>query len=222
MRAGERRLEEIAANLANLNTAGYKRRTAVAHTFEVPGVQGDVRLIQTEIGTDFRQGDLERTGTPTDLALFGDGFFAVEGPQGEVYSRNGAFRVSADGILETADGMNVAWDGASARIDPRGPAIEVDEVGTVRQGDDALGRLRIVAFEDARGLVPTSHGFWHAPEGLAEATATAVVHQGALEASNVQGIAEMVEMIAVQRAYESAARTVSFVEESYRRLTEEF
>ena len=87
---------------------------------------------------------------------------------------------------------------------------------------DALGRLRIVAFEDARGLVPTSHGFWHAPEGLAEATATAVVHQGALEASDVQGIVEMVEMIAVQRAYESAARTVSFVEESYRRLTEEF
>jgi len=79
--------------------------------------------------------------------------------------------------------------------------------------------LKIVNFEDKQRLRPDGHGNWIAHPKLKEATATATVHQGAIEDSNAQGIVEMIEMISVQRQFDSMAQAMKSVEESYRRLT---
>ena len=130
--------------------------------------------------------------------------------------------MTPEGGLVTDEGYPLAWSRSSSPIDPVGDPIAIDGEGTVRQGSLEIGVLRLVNFAHHGSLRQDSKGFWVAPRGLAEATHTAVVHQGALEQSNANGMDELVEMIAVQRSFESAASVMSSVEESYRRLTRPF
>ncbi|MEW6073614.1 MAG: flagellar hook basal-body protein [Planctomycetota bacterium] len=223
LHAQQSRLEAIARNLANLSTVGYKRETEALRQHVVPGRGGERRGVVIERTVDFSQGDLRRTGLPYDLALYGEGFFAVEGPDGEMYTRDGSFRLGPDGTLLTAEGHPVAWAELQRPIDPQSahPPV-VDGDGTVRQGGGDIGRLRIVDFADDQKLRPDGQGYWHAPADLSEATATAMVHQGALEESNATGIEEMIEMIGVQRQFDSVARAMKSIQESYSRLTRPF
>jgi flagellar basal-body rod protein FlgF len=92
----------------------------------------------------------------------------------------------------------------------------------VRQGEAEIGRLRLTNFEDPQRLYQDGNGYWIAPRGLREAAHEAVVHQGALEQSNATAVEELVAMIAVQRAYDSAAKTMSSIADSYGRLTRPF
>ena len=218
MRAQERQLGAIAGNLANVDTPGFKRGVSATHEFRLP-VAREVRGLVEAQRVDFSQGELERTGRDLDLALFGEGFFAVEGPEGEVYTRDGSFHVDPGGTLVDGMGAPLAWAERRAPVDPAGLPITVDGDGAVRQDGRLLGRLRIVAFRDPQGLVPDGAGNWRAPVGLAETTATAVVHQRALERSNATGIEEMVAMIEVQRAFQASANVFGNIQESYRRLT---
>ena len=219
LHAQQRQIESIARNLTNLSTVGYKRETSAVRQFEVPGSHGSRRAVGAETAIDFSQGDLRRTGEVYDVALLGGGFFGVEGPEGEIYTRDGSFKLAPDGVLLTAESYPVAWTALNRQIDPRGPSPTIDGDGNVRQGAEDVGRLKIVDFEDDQRLVSNGGGYWIAPADLKEATATATVHQGALEESNSSGIAEMVEMIVVQRQFESMAQTMKSIQESYRRLT---
>jgi flagellar basal body rod protein FlgG len=218
----ERELEGISSNLANLGTVAYKRDRSAFHEFSVPRRTGDVRGVAVRSQVDFSQGDLERTGRDLDLALLGEGFFSVEGPAGEVYTRVGDFRLSPEGVLVTQDGLPLNWHRKPVAIDVAGGPLAVDSDGTVRQGSNELGRLRIVDFADRQRLTRDAQGNWVAPADLRRTTPTAAVHQYALEGSNGNGIEEMVAMIAVQRAFESVGRVVASIEESYRRLTRPF
>jgi flagellar basal-body rod protein FlgF len=218
----ERELDGISTNLANLGTVGFKRGRSAFHEFSVPRQTGDVRGVAIRTDVDFSQGDLERTGRDLDFALLGDGFFAVEGAAGEVYTRVGEFHLTPEGVLVTADGLPVNWRSKPTAIDVAGERLTVESDGTVRQGSAELGRLRIVDFADRQRLRRDGQGHWVAPADLRQSTATAAVHQYALETSNGNGIEEMVAMIGVQRAFESVARVVSSIEESYRRLTRPF
>jgi flagellar basal-body rod protein FlgF len=218
----ERELDGLSTNLANLGTTAYKRGRSAFHEFSVPRQSGDVRGVAVRTQVDFTQGDLDRTGRDLDFALLGDGFFAVEGEQGEVYTRVGDFQLTPDGVLVTSDGLPVNWRAKPTAIDPVGERLTVESDGTVRQGSVEVGRLRIVDFADRQRLTRDANGNWVAPSGLRHATATAAVHQYALEGSNGNGIEEMVAMIGVQRAFESVTRVVSSIEESYRRLTRPF
>lgn len=217
LHARQKQIDSIARNLAHLSTVGYKRSTSA--TFEVSGPRGQQKRIATESITDFSQGNLRRTGERLDFALFGDGFFAVEGQQGEVYTRDGSFRVSAEGTLLSADGLPVAWTTLNRQIDPTGLPVVADPDGVVRQGVEEIGRLRVVNFEDHQQLTRGELGYWEAPADLKEATSTAVVNQGALEESNTTGMAEMVNMISAQREFDTVARAMKSIQESYRRLT---
>jgi flagellar basal body rod protein FlgG len=219
MAAGARQMDALASNLSNLSTRGYKRRTTAAHLVDVRRPNGTVQALATTGRVDFSQGDLERTGRDLDLALHGQGFFAIEGPAGEVYARDGSFHLSPDGELLTEEGFAVAWAERRATIDPAGHPILVDGEGGVTQGQRPIGRLRVVGFADPGRLGQDGHGYWSAPRGMRESAHSAVVHQGALEQSNASGVEEMVAMIAVQRSFETAASVVSSIEESYRRLT---
>jgi len=222
MASQQRSLDSIAANLANVQTVGFKRGVTASHEVEVQRPRGAVRGVTTTAEVDFAQGNLQRTGREHDLALYGDGFFAVEGSDGEVYTRDGSFHLTESGVLVTEDGLSVAWDQLEGAIDPIGLPLKIDEEGNVRQGVQDIGRLRVVAFDDNAALRRDQLGFWHAPAGAKELPADARVHQYALEESNANGMEEMVAMIGVQRSFEVVARVFEALDQTYERLTRPF
>ena len=221
MRASEKRLNALAHNLANVSTPGFKRHGTAARIFRVEEA-GRVRQgLRTELTTDWSQGNLDRTENPYDLALFGEGFFAVEAPHGEVYTRAGSFKLNDDGVLQTMEGYPVAWAQRIGDLDPRGGPVVVDGEGNVRQGTLDVGRLKLTDFEDRTRLRQDGQGYWMAPAGAQEKAYTAVVHQGAVERSNATGLEELISMVMVQRSFDASSRVLSMINQSYQRLTRE-
>lgn len=211
-----RRLELSAQNVANASTHAFKRHVTVVHSKE--NARGQVNQVATE-AIDFSQGELERTGRSLDFAIRGEGFFAIESPNGEAYTRNGSFELDPDGNLTTRRGMPVSWVNQAGRPDPLGPPIEVEPSGQVRQGDAILGNLKLVNFADPQELRQGSAGIFLAAPGAANATFTGELHQGALEGSNTTAIDEMVEMITIQRHFGAVTQMLSTLESSYDRIT---
>jgi flagellar basal-body rod protein FlgF len=219
MRSAEKRLEVIASNLANVDSNGFKRSSASSREF-ARVLNGRIeRELSTTLQYSFAQGALRQTSETYDFALSGDGFFAVEGSQGELLTRDGRFFVDDEGVLQTFEGLPVVWDGARGTIDPAGQAITVDAEGVVRQAANQVGKLRVVDFDDKSSLTVDSRGFFVAPSSALEKAPEAQVRQGYLEQSNVSAVDEMVAMIAVQRQFESGARVMSAIDQTYRRLT---
>ena len=219
MNAAERRLDAVTSNLANINASGFKRRGTAMASFDAVLRGQSQRQIGMRQTIDDVQGTLQPTENPYDLALVGQGFFAVEGPRGELYTRDGRFQCDANGVLQTAEGFPLAWAGPRGTVDPAGKPVTVDAEGQVAQGEQKIGRLRVVDFRDHSALEALGGGFFRAPRGLGQATSTAQVRQGQLEQSNVSGVDEMIELIAVQRGFESATKVLTMIDQSYRRLT---
>jgi flagellar basal-body rod protein FlgF len=218
MSAAERRLDTVATNLANLGVTGYKRRGSTTESF-AHMVRGQmVRQIETRSVVDHGQGPLAQTGNPYDLALSGAGFFAVETPEGEAYTRNGKFHIGDDGVLQTQSGLPVAWQGARGTIDPLKEAPLIDPEGAVFQDGAELGRLKLANFEHVTNLAQLGDGFYQAVPGQRDAAHEATLRQGFLERSNVNAVDEMVSMIAVQRSFESSTRMMNMIDQTYRRL----
>jgi len=222
MAAHEGRLNVLASNLANIGTTGFKRELATAHEQQLLRRLGPVSGVVNRSEVDFGQGTLQRTGRPLDLALNGDGFFVVEGPRGELFTREGAFHTTQDGVLVMSDGLPVAWEEQRGAIDTTGLPVVVDHEGNVRQGQFTIGRLRIVDFDDRSGLQRRADSYWEAPATLRQVTPTAVVHQGALEGSNANPMEELIAMITLQRSYEATSSAFSGLAETYQRLTRPF
>ena len=220
MVASERRIESIAHNLANLGTPAFKRSSIATQAELVnPGKKAALATV-TKKRVDFAQGLLDRTENPFDLALLGDGFFAVEGPGGEMYTRNGSFRVDDKGVLQTIEGHMVAWKGARGRLDAVGQAITIDAAGNVSQGTRRAGQLMVVAFEDQTKLGLGRSGYWRASADMLPVPSRAEVHQGALERSNVNAVDELVQLVSVQRSFDSSASLMDMIDQSYRRLNQ--
>lgn len=222
MAAQQRRLDSVSSNLANVGTVGFKRGVTASHEVEIERPRGKVRGVTTLSKVDFAQGNLQRTGREQDLALFGDGFFAVDGPDGEVYTRDGSFHMSEGGTLVTEEGLPLAWAEFQGAIDPVGLPIVVDEAGSVRQGNQNIGRLRVVDFPDKSVLTRDQLGFWAAPRGVLPQPSEAHVQQYSLEDSNANGVEEMVDMIGIQRSFEVVARAFEAINQTYERLTRSF
>ncbi len=220
MRASEKRLEMLAHNLANSSTSGYKRKSTTNTQFVLQTRGREERVQGTTFYTDFGQGELSRTGQTYDLALMGDGFLAVDGPEGELYTRGGSMLIDAGGVLTAPDGRPLAWEERLGPIDPLGQEPTIDVEGRVQQGDVAIGRLRLVDFEDRARLVEETGGYWRASENMLERAPTAEVHQGAIESSNASGMSELIEMIVTQRSYDLAANTIQMIDQSYKRLNQ--
>lgn len=218
LRAQEKRLEAVAHNLANANTPAFKRNTSVTEAFTIVNRNSVDEQPRTRHQRSYVQGSLNRTGVPTHLALYGEGFFAVEGDDGERYTRDGTFRVDDEGVLQTSEGYPLAWDGPRGRVEPTGMPITFEPDGTVKQNGQALGQLRIVDFAEPQALELDGSGFYYAPVGLAEIPSEAAVHQGALEGSNSSPVDELIELIRIQRNFESVTRMMAQVDQTYQRL----
>lgn len=220
MDTGQRRMDSIAANLANVDTPAFKRLSTSTQAFHVRRGDRTVPGLRLHQRVDFSQGALQRTEVPTDVALFGEGFFAVDAPAGELYTRNGSFQVDGDGVLQSADGYPVSWESGSGRIDPVGAPLLIDPTGNVSQGAETVGRLKLVAFDAPERLELDRKGYYAAPARLPRRAATAEVHQGALERSNVSAVDELVSMIQVQRSFEVSSNLMRSIDQTYRRLVQ--
>ena len=214
----ERRLEAVTANLANVSTTAYKRRESAVRSFRATLSQAEP-LPYARAVVNHTQGPLEQTGRTLDLALEGDGFFVVEGSRGELLTRDGHFRLDAAGALVTAEGLPVAWVGTRGYLDPAGEPIVVDEGAQVFQGGTRLGQLKVVEYADPTRLEDNGPGLFRSP-GMLDRPATGAVHQGALEGSNTSSMDELVELVTIQRQYESAAKLLSTIDRSFQRLNQ--
>jgi flagellar basal body rod protein FlgG len=230
MRSRMEALEMLANNLANAATAGFKLDREsyslyVAPEALDPALAGEAPMpswlpVIERHWTDFRQAPLVTTGNPTDLAISGPGFFVVEGPNGPLYTRNGAFRWSADGVLVTLEGYPVrAAGGARIRASGQG-AFEVSPEGVLRQGGQVLGRLEMVRFAAPERLEKLGHSYFWTAEAPAPASGY-VIEQGKLENSNVSAPESAVRLIAVLRQFEMLQRAAMLGSEMNRRAVEE-
>ncbi len=206
-----RSLDVIANNIANLNTNGFKADNSVFEETTMPlarderaaGAQRRVSFV-TDRATwhDLRQGGIELTGAPLDIALDGNGFLAVQTPAGERYTRNGALQLNAAGELVTASGFRVLGEGGPIVMQPQDKNITIARDGSVSAGDAARGKLRIVEFAQPGRLQKDGTNNFAAPADMQPApVATPRVIQGAVEKSNVQSVVEMTRMIEVTRTY---------------------
>lgn len=218
MRTNQQRIEIVSSNLANTETTGFKRMLHVAHGAEGWGNDREHQQVVTGTRLDMDQGILQRTGEDLDLALEGAGFFVVDGPSEELLTRQGQFQLSQTGQLIDRDSNPVQWAGARGILDPSGGAIKVDNRGGVIQGGLPVGRLRIVDVLGSDPIEPNDEGSYRVRDGAQVVESDAIVTQGFIERANVQAVDELVELIAAQRAFDSAAQAFRTIDQSYRRL----
>jgi flagellar basal-body rod protein FlgG len=211
MNEGQARLATISHNLANATTAGYKREITVGRAFadhlQAAGADA-TRVFATSLpvatsAIDMRAGTLRATGNPLDVALEGEGFFELQGPEGAVYTRQGTFGIDARGRLVHASGLPAAGEITLAGGQPR-----IDAQGNVFEDDKPAGKLRVVAFERPAALARLGEGLYGAPAEAAPLAANARVRQGWLENSNVTTAREMVGLIETVRHFEANQRLI--------------
>jgi flagellar basal-body rod protein FlgF len=203
--------ERTANNLANANTVGYRRdRTFVAALNERLDIEGAPRTDRMTIQfADDRLGAIEATGNPLDAALKSEGFFVVREANGaERYTRAGRFVADGDGIIRDPQGREVVGVDGPLVIPPLGGPITITGDGVIRAGQERVGQLRIVAFDDPRSLQRAEGATFLAEAGLASNLDDPQVLQGHLESSNVDVIAEMTEMIQHFRLFESQQKAL--------------
>lgn len=228
MQAASRHHEVIAQNLAHAQMPGYRRLTVRHGSFEsalneemqAAVARQSMGTDASELAVDFSQGTIEQTDHPLDVALQGKGFFAIEGPDGPLYTRNGTFQLNEQGQIVTGDGMLVRGSGGGEIAIPPGVAfkdIQILKDGRILAGDMEAGRLEIVDFDAPQRLIRAGVTVFSAPPGLVPHESDATVLQGMRERSNVSPVQELVEMIDAQRRHEAAQRSMTLLSDAIRR-----
>jgi len=259
MKAQMHRMDALSNNLANVDVTGYKRDLSVSKAFpqmlirrtqdngvyKFPFGSTDVAPVVGKIGTGveynesftvFNQGALKQSDNPFDLAINGEGFFSIETPAGERYTRNGSFHITKEGVLVSKEGEPVLGENGIIQIKKNN--FVVDKQGNVYQnaslsGDpqrlvsmeeneweslELVDRLKVVNFERTRFLKKEGDSLWKTTEeagemNMADLGSGTKVEQGFLEGSNVNPVTEMVRMIEVNRAYEANQKTIAAQDE---------
>ncbi len=206
------RLDRLAADIANAGTTGYKSETSTTMAAErstfATMLESAVDVVTPGSGNDFRTGAIAPTGRDLDIAIDGPGFFAIETPGGVLYTRNGHFTRSVDGTLTAQDGSPVAGESGPIRL-PAGE-VKVASDGTIKVGKAAVGKLRLVTFEDLDKLERIDGVRFQAPDGVtADPAAGSTVMGGALEQSNVSLPLRMAQLADTARGFEVLQRGIS-------------
>jgi len=221
----ERRMEIVANNIANCLTAGYKNSRPVFKLIDdVNGSEADKTLAQKgSIYTlssfiNFTEGVLVETGNNLDLGIQGDGFFVVMVKGKNMYTRDGQFTLNNEKKLVTLDGNPVMGEGGEITID--GADIKIESDGTIYVDKKFVDKIRVVTFEDKTVLKNYGRSLFVNTDERAKETIPENygVKQGSYEASNVDVIKEMVEMMSTLRAYESYTKVDQFFSEMMEKL----
>ena len=233
MVAGAARQETLAHNLANLDTPGFKQILNTLDEFTHTSVRfspGNITRSATlravgNLGlgvelnpeaTNFTAGALKTTGNKLDFAIQGEGFFRLQTPEGERYTRDGRFLLDAQGNLVNVNGFRVLDQSGQPIVLPEGAIPEVSTDGTLRVNGRAIAQIGLALFNDPsnqlerdfhntfRALVPPQNNP-QAPRGL--------IHQGVLETSNVNPSQLMAQMVMIARSYEAAQQMAQLQDE---------
>ncbi len=210
----QKHMDIFAQNLSNSNTTGFKKERISFKDYLIPadnvqGVVEDGRAMTqlSEQVTDFSSGALLKTDNPLDLAISGDGFFALENNK---FTRDGNFRISADGYLATQDNIKVLGEGGAISLE--GNKIEISLSGEVIADGISVGNIRVVDFEDRSKLQKMDGGYYYSEESGQELVAD--INQGYLESSNVDVMREMVQMMTSMREFEAYQKIIHSFDEA--------
>lgn len=248
------KLETISNNLANASTPGFKRDQMVFQEYltsyekepavlRVPRVPASVESFYDMNGgdksyvdtagsyTDFTQGALKSTGNGLDLALEGDGVFEILTPQGIQFTRSGNFTLDSEGRLVTPQGYFVLLEGDPIMSDPEarvistnGQVVSVGDQGEFQLGDQFLGRLSILQFEQPDSLSKVGGGRYVLKDGYDPAAGRirpVAVHQGFIEQSNVNLVREMTDLLSTTRVFESTQKAIQAYDQMKGKLISE-
>lgn len=236
MAAQQTNIDNVAHNLANVNTAGYKKtrmefEDLVYQQTKAAGsptsTSGEAPIgLEIGLGTrpvatarDFSTGNLRSTSNPLDLAIEGRGFIQLSMPDGNVgYTRAGSLHLSAEGALVTADGYPVE---PQITIPPNATSVSISRDGIVsvaiagQSAPQQVGTIELASFQNPAGLAAAGSNIYTVTTASGEPTTgvpgsdgMGTLTQGFLEESNVSVVEEMVNMILGQRAYEANSRVV--------------
>lgn len=223
------RMDILTNNLTNVDTTGYKKDKLISRSFSDVlmerlndpyvisatnqiGMQNNGIHID-EVITDFSQSGFEETARPSDLALEGAGFFVVETPEGNMYTRDGNFFVNADGDLVNADGHYVA--GTNGRIRVGVGEFAINGAGEVIVDGNIVNKVRLAAFDDLTGLRKNADNLYtNYTNQPVRTPAETAVKQGYLETSNVDTAEEMVRMMELTRSFSFNQRVLSMLDQS--------
>lgn len=234
----QKRMDVVANNLANAATTGYKKEGMVNQSFNhelaikikdtstgrLPQRIGAISL-GVKVGetyTNWDQGSYQLTDNPADLAISGNGFFAIsftgkDGATSIKYTRDGAFTVDNQGYFRTSDGdylldQNGAMNSDNnlanfVRVNPN-QEFSINQQGYIFQNEQIVGQIGVVDVADYNYISKYGENLYDLVEGGQIVASDASIEQGCLEASNVNVIDEMVQMITVARAYEAGQKVI--------------
>ena len=222
-----REMDVIANNIANADTTGFKVenlmvRTEPARPAHMADGPNPVKFVLDDgVARDFTQGSMQTTGGACDLAIEGKGFFKVDTPAGERFTRDGRLTLSPEGKLVTEAGDAVQGESGEIVVDPAKGQVAIAQDGTVSQAGEKVGKVGVFLFDD-RSVLAKDQGnlFKNTSNAQPNPDTASRLHQGMLEGSNVNPILQITRMIEVSRAYESVVRTIENTADLSKRAVE--
>lgn len=229
----QKRLDIISNNIANSATVGYKKESVTNQSFDklltlkikdsseayVNRAIGKMSL-GVKIGeayTDYKQGSLRQTGNTYDLAIEGNGFFTisvtdVNGNESQKYTRDGSFKMTQDGYIVDSSGNRLLGESGVIQIPTDTAKVSIDSDGSVYADDVLVNKLQITDFEDYDYIEKYGDNMYQTVDGAVEKDSSYLIQQGFTEQSNVNAVSEMVDLIAITRAYEANQKAIQTVD----------
>lgn len=240
MVTNQQRQNVIANNLANANTIGYKSEKLLSKSFEqidvitydnyINGNQYDNEIGKISLGlsidetiTNFEQGPIIPTDNNMDMAIQGEGYFTVEDNYGNIfYTRDGNFRVDAQGYLTTNQGYYVLgkniYTNDSERMNIGNSSLNVSKENVVSIDNNPLYQFDIVDFDDLKTIKKVGDNLYQAEGGI---NVNPTIIQGSLEHSNVNIISESNDMIMYSREYEACQKVIQTIDSTLEKIANE-
>ena len=222
-----KQMDIVSNNMANMTTSGYKGDEAVFITYlartenAAPDIVGNPLHFTEDYASykNFREGTIAHTGNSLDIAIKGNAFFAVDTPDGELYTRKGQFALNADGAISTIDGYPLLSENNTPFfIAPGESEITITDSGEVLTENGNLGRIKLATFADNQKLSKVADTMFKNTDAsnVEFNTGNYEVVQGSVEKSNVDPIGEMTKLIKLQRSYDYVQQ---MIDEEHDRLS---
>ncbi len=209
MLAQQMNVEVISNNIANVNTTGFKAENMIFTEFLEQTAEGEVLSLVHDVSfvRDLSEGPMVGTQSPLDLAIHGQGYFVVDTPDGERYTRHGVFQLDDGGQIVTTEGHPVLNNGGAPIVVPLDTSrITITRDGTISADAQEIGQIKLVSFENPQALSKIGSGLYEAIGQTPTTDPDSEVLQGMVENSNVKGVVEMTRMIDTVRSYQAAAK----------------
>lgn len=220
-----RDMDATSNNIANVNTVGYNAEKLAFDDYlveaDIDGKLGQkVAYARDPLSyRDTNNGPLKTTGNPLDLAVSGPGYFIVDTPLGQRYTKAGNFMIDGQGTLVTPQGYPVLSAAGEVIAFPNDTTdVQINDQGLITANGEEVGQVGVAEFSNEQAMKRLGNNLYSSNETPLEQQTTRVV-QGALEQSNVQGVSELVRVVQLQRSVASTAKFVEVMYDLQRKVT---